>query len=373
MNKLLDKSKCNILIVDDIARNIQIVGNILRKENYQISYAQSGKAALERVENNQFDLILLDIMMPELNGFELCDILKKKPNTKDIPIIFLTAKSDVESTIEGFKKGAVDYITKPFNGTELLARIENHLALRQARQELALLNASKDKFFSIIAHDLKNPISAFENVTSLLNDKYDLLDENEKKEFIKMLKESANNVYDLLENLLDWSRTQTGRIQFEPSELELFRIIDTNINLLSVSAKKKDIEIQNNIEKSMKVYADNNMINTVVRNLVSNAIKFTNLGGIIKINQKLNDNFVKVEVIDNGVGISPENLDKLFKIDFNVSEKGTDNESGTGLGLILCKEFIEKHNGEIGALSEIGIGSNFFFTLPIYESIMSND
>lgn len=362
--KLKNKYKYNILVVDDIARNIQIVGNILRKEGYQISFAQDGNIALERVADNKFDLILLDIMMPGLDGFHVCDILKQDPNTHDIPIIFLTARTDVDSTIEGFHRGAVDFITKPFNGTELLARVETHLALRVSQMELAKLNSSKDKFFSIIAHDLKNPIFAFNHVASLLNDEYDNLDENEMKEFIKMLKDSSKNISELLENLLDWSRTQTGKMKFEPQYLEIFRLAESNIGLAQMSAGKKSITLYNKINPKCTVFADNNMLNTVIRNLISNAIKFTPDNGSITIQQTDYEDFIKFSVIDTGVGIAPENIDKLFRIDSTITEKGTNEESGTGLGLILCKEFIEKHNGKIGVASELGNGSEFFFTLP---------
>lgn len=368
--KLQDKSKFNILVVDDIARNIQIVGNILRKEGYQISFAQDGNIALERVANNKFDLILLDIMMPGLDGYKVCDILQENPNTCDIPIIFLTAKTDVDSTIEGFSHGAVDYITKPFNGTELLARVETHLSLRDSKNELAKLNASKDKFFSIIAHDLKNPIFAFNHVASLLNDDYDNLTEEEKKEFIKMLKDSSNNISELLENLLDWSRTQTGKIKFEPQDIEIYRIAQSNIGLAQMAADKKTIKMINNLNPKTNVYADNNMLNTVLRNLISNAIKFTPDNGEIRLEQTQEEGYFKFSVIDNGVGIAPHNLEKLFKIDTNVTEKGTNQESGTGLGLVLCKEFIEMHNGEIGVNSELGKGTEFYFTLPAVNNII---
>lgn len=364
MNKLQDKSKFNILIVDDIARNIQIVGNILRKEGYQISFAQDGKSALERVESSSFDLILLDIMMPEMDGFEVCDKLRAKPVSRDIPIMFLTAKNDVDSTLEGFKHGAVDYITKPFNGTELLARVETHLALRDSRNELAKLNASKDKFFSIIAHDLKNPIGTFSNVSTLLNDEYDELSEEDKREFIKMLKDSSKNISELLENLLQWSRAQTGRINYEPLPIELHRIVHTNMDLMRMSADKKQIALNNNIDKNFLITADHNMITTVLRNLISNAIKFTEKNGEVNVDAQKNDGHVSIYVKDTGVGISDEDKRKLFKIDKSISSVGTNDETGTGLGLILCKEFVEMHGGEIGVESELGEGSVFHFTIP---------
>lgn len=155
-----DDKKFSILIVDDVPKNIQMVANVLREEGYQMAFARSGDAALRHTETILFDLILLDIMMPEMNGYEVCEKLKQNPKTKEIPVIFLTAKTDTENVLKGFELGAVDYVTKPFNMSELLARVKTHLELREARQKLQELNATKDKFFSIIAHDLKNPFNA---------------------------------------------------------------------------------------------------------------------------------------------------------------------------------------------------------------------
>jgi two-component system sensor histidine kinase/response regulator len=367
MNKLKDKSTFNILIVDDVPRNIQIVGNILRKEGYQIAFAQNGKAALERVHSDKFDLILLDIMMPEMDGFEVCEKIVNDPVTSDIPVIFLTAKADIDSTIKGFSLGAVDYITKPFNGVELLARVETHLALKRSREVLAETNAAKDKFYSIIAHDLKNPVGAFKNVSYFLNDEYDNLTDEEKREFILMMRDSSKNLVDLLENLLQWSRSQTGRINFQPDIVDISSLVQSNIDLMKMTADKKNIKLINNFDKSITIFADMNMINTVLRNLISNAIKFTPFDGSITIDYDMDDESIKVKVRDTGVGISPENIEKIFKIDSTHTTAGTQNESGTGLGLILCREFIEKHGGEMNVESEINKGSEFYFTLPIND------
>lgn len=357
-----------ILIVDDVTRNIQVVGSILRKSHFGVAYAQSGIRALELAQENNYDLILLDVMMPEMNGFEVCKRLKANEKTKDIPVIFLTAKSDTESMVKGFELGGVDYIIKPFNGTELVARVKNHLDLKIAKQQLADSNSAKDKFFSILAHDLKNPLSTFKNVTELLRDNFDILNKEEQLKLLDTINATSNSLYELLENLLNWSRSQTGRIQFNPMLIDLKWIVNNNLSLLETAAETKSISLEINIPDNMMIFADTNMLNTIIRNLVSNAVKFTNENGKIRISAEVyDDNFVMLMISDTGVGINEEDLDKLFRIDIHYTKKGTNQESGTGLGLVLCKEFVEKNGGSITVESQTGVGSTFKMTFPRHQ------
>jgi PAS domain S-box-containing protein len=226
------------------------------------------------------------------------------------------------------------------------------------------LNATKDKFFSIIAHDLRGPFANFRVVTDLLTSSYDELEETEKKEFLELIKDSANNLYSLLENLLDWSRSQRGTMPFNPNEFDFSLIAKNTVNFLKLSADNKNIELINNITDDTYITADVNMITTVIRNLVSNAIKFTANGGQININSTITEKDSIFSVQDNGIGLSKETINKLFRIDTQVTTIGTNDEKGTGLGLILCKEFVEKHGGKIWVESEVGKGSTFYFSLP---------
>ena len=241
--------------------------------------------------------------------------------------------------------------------------------LQEANEELYETNAEKDKFFSIIAHDLKNPLSSFRNVTDYLHDNISDLSEEEFREFIIELNSTAKHVFDLLENLLEWARSQTGKLEYNPQNIDLSYVAKTNIELLKLNAIKKNIELTSDIPHNSYVLADSNMVTTVIRNLVSNAIKFTpeSLHGSKKsihvFSRDIGDKY-EIHVKDNGVGIKEENIGKLFRIDVHHSTNGTSNEKGTGLGLILCKEFVEMHGGEIFVDSEYGKGSDFFFTLP---------
>ena len=251
--------------------------------------------------------------------------------------------------------------------------IEQQKILHQQNIELKESNITKDKFFSIIAHDLKNPVSAFMGVSNFLSQTFHELSNEELKEFLDDVNNSAKQLYELLENLLMWSRCERGLIQYQPAVYELRQFITSNINLLKINADNKNISINYDLDKEYKVYTDANMLNTIIRNLCTNAIKFTHEGGTINIIcREDDDNFCRISVSDNGVGIPKENLEKLFSLQNSVSTTGTKQESGTGLGLILCREFVEKHNGRIWVESTVNVGTTFHFTIPLGTGISAS-
>jgi PAS domain S-box-containing protein len=243
-------------------------------------------------------------------------------------------------------------------------------ALKQSEHKLKELNAAKDKFFSIIAHDIKNPLGTMVGFSDLLINHYDNLNQEQRMESIKGINESSNRLFKLLENLLEWSRSQTGRIDFNPEEIDLSYIVNSCIILLRESAAAKNINLFSEIKQGTQVFVDVDMITAVVRNLISNAIKFTPIDGDIKIITMENDDALTICVSDTGIGICDEDLDKLFRIDISHTTPGTASERGTGLGLILCKEFVERHGGNIWVESQEGEGSTFKFTLPKNAQVM---
>jgi len=237
--------------------------------------------------------------------------------------------------------------------------------LEEYADELKKINSSKDKFFSIIAHDLKNPFITLLGLTeALLEDYYEMKDE-EILEYISQLRKTSKSAYQLLENLLQWSRSQTGRLKIEPSKFDIYTIIEEILTLTSTASLSKKITVQNLVPANLHVFADREMIKTVIRNLLTNAIKFTNEEGLVSLSSEIGDVQVKIVIEDNGIGIEESLLSNIFSLDRNYSTPGTKNEDGTGLGLILCKEFIEKNNGNIWVESKQGKGSKFIFTLPI--------
>jgi len=235
--------------------------------------------------------------------------------------------------------------------------------------ELNELNASKDKFFSIIAHDLKNPFSNIIGLSAALKEEIRSGDPDMNEEFADLINTSAVRTLKLLENLLEWAKSQTGNLLYHPVSIKLNEIYNEEFELLSEMAIAKNIQLLSSIPANLEIKADRNMIRTVLRNLISNALKFTHKGGQIEINAVADEKQVEISVSDNGIGMTKSTIDKLFKIDANLSTNGTEDEKGTGLGLFLCKEFIDKHGGKIWVESEAGRGSIFKFILPLEISI----
>ena len=242
----------------------------------------------------------------------------------------------------------------------------------QRSKELTELNASKDKFFSVLAHDLKSPFLPLLGWLDLLSEMVDTASPDKVKRTIEVTRRTAQNIYNLLENLLSWSKIQMKRIEYRPKELDLKMVIDLNMMLLGTVAFNKGIKLHNEVNQSIQVYADEDMLHTVIRNLVSNAIKFTAMGGEIVISatpQSVgNMPYLEVAVADTGVGISPNELAKLFRLDIYHTTLGTAQEKGTGLGLVMCKEMIEQNLGQIWIESEINQGTVVKFTIPLAQN-----
>ena len=247
---------------------------------------------------------------------------------------------------------------------DITAQKEVENALKESKKKLQELNIAKDKFFSIISHDLRSPFNSIIGFSEILFNETEDFNKAEIKEMAKSIYITSQETYNLLNNLLEWSGTQTGRIKIEPAETGIYDIVLSTVVLLNDNAKKKNITVSVDIPEQLQVFADLNMINTVIRNLLSNAIKFTHEKGCIKIGARDTGKSVEITVADTGVGIKPEDIKKLFLIDANFSTTGTANEKGTGLGLILCEEFIALNNGDIRVESEIGKGSKFIVSFP---------
>lgn len=242
---------------------------------------------------------------------------------------------------------------------------EQNEQIQNQTKLLRELNITKDKFFTIIAHDLKNPIGSYKNITGFMHDNFEELTKDEIKEFIETMYNSSVNLQELLEQLLEWSKLQSNKIQTNFTTFDITKILESNISLLQNIAQQKNINLELINKENIYVEADMNMINTVIRNLLSNAIKFTNFNGRIIVNSKINNDEVIVIIKDNGVGMSEKTLNSLFDLAEKKSLPGTNNEKGTGLGLILCKEFVERNNGKIWVESKLGEGSTFYFTVKL--------
>ena len=253
-------------------------------------------------------------------------------------------------------------LVQKHRANQLLASQKDEIDVKN--DDLKELNATKDKFFSIISHDLKSPFNAILGFSSMLLAKHNSFDPNEREEAIKYVNTSAESAFKLLENLLTWSKSQSGKMEYSPQRLNLSHSVSETIEDLQGQADEKEVTILNKVSNYSEVFADKNMLSMILRNLTSNALKFTHKGGQVSVKAERRIEDTLVSVSDTGVGISEEILSKLFTISENISTKGTNNEKGTGLGLILCKEFVEQHGGTIWAESEVGKGTTFYFTIP---------
>ncbi len=557
------ESAPSILIVDDTPHNLRLLSEILHDQGYSVRLLREGRLVMTSVLYSPPDLILLDIMMPDMNGYEVCEQLKADERTRQIPVIFLSALTDVAAKVKAFAAGGVDYIAKPFKKEETLLRIYTQVTLQQAKQQLqqqnanlqqeisvrkqtehelqrrnrelslvnhigqlfsssldldqvlvtALqevqrllnvvstsiwllipetgeiecsqiigpgseqlhylrlpaaqgitgwaathgetiispdvwddprhyvtggtreespvrsmvsiplkvkgnvigvlnlvdpqvdrfteedvrfvepiasaaaiaienarlytevkdknvqlqeLNASKDKFFSIISHDLRSPFNTLLGFAQLLVEKVEHATREQLYSHASRMLSSAERLYALLENLLTWSRLQRGMMEYHPSPLDMSDIAEDNVLLFRPKAEEKGVTLINSISEGTSAYGDFSMVKTVVRNLLSNALKFTRGGDSITLTASHQDAWLFISVADTGIGISKENVEKLFRLDVHHSSPGTAGERGTGLGLLLCQELVQKNGGKIWVESEIGQGTTFRFLLPLH-------
>ncbi len=539
-----------ILVVDDNETNLRVIVEYLRGFGFKLLMAMNGQLCLKIAQARRPDIILLDVMMPELDGFETCERLKATEVTRDIPVIFMTALTSEDDKVRGFEVGAVDYVTKPIQQREVLARVNTHLqllhflrqeqhrraeeqrqreiavslrqvskvlnstlnqaqllqiimeqlgrvvpfdgaaiflhenqrlilsqgigfgatymgnsvlltdkssgvmvfnsqkpmlimdtkhdarwqawtetnpilswmgaplvledeaigvltvdsftthkyneadvsilqifanhaavAIRNARlyslvqqvnEQLIKLNADKDKFFSIVAHDLKGPFLPLLGNLELMQEMALTLKPTDVEAMSAASYRSAKRVFELLENLLCWARLQMGRMEYDPQRVNLSEIVTKTVELLADNAKVKQINLDNQVQPETWVYADNYMLDTVIRNLSSNALKFTPQGGQVTISahslsEETPGRFVEVSIADTGVGLPPQVKEKLFKIDQYVTTIGTNKETGTGLGLIICQEMVVKSGGRIWVESEVGQGTTVHFMVRLDE------
>ncbi|MBN2006833.1 MAG: response regulator [Anaerolineae bacterium] len=365
-----DPRKYTLLVVDDTPANLGVAADYLEMCGFEIITATSGENGLDKAARLHPDLILLDVMMPGVNGFEACRRLKADKTTQDIPVIFMTALVSEDDKVQGFEAGGVDYVTKPILHRELLARVTTHLRIQDQARQLIELNAGKDKFFSILAHDLRGPFGPLLQLSEILAGEAVKGETQNVQSLSARLHEGAEVVYQLLENLLQWARIQQGRMPYAPETLSLAEMAEQVFRLLYDVATQKNIMLQSQVGAEVKVQGDAAMLNAVLRNLVSNAIKFTPQGGRVTTQACLSKRsvagkWVEVLVCDTGVGMSPEDQSKLFRLDVHHSTEGTAQEQGTGLGLLVCREMVEKHGGELWVESTVGQGTKMHFTLPL--------
>ena len=395
-----------ILLVDDNENNLLSIEVVLEKEKYEFYRASSGREALRiLLKEEDFTLILLDVKMPIMDGYETAELIYQRDKLKQIPIIFITAHDYEEAAIfKGYQAGAVDFIRKPFNPeilrskvavfTELYRKnqllqqqeerlqaingelvqlnqdleqrvLERTLELENLNHELQALNLSKDKFLSVISHDLRNPLTSLLASSESLSRDSEKLRPEQVRLFSGIINKTSQRILNQLNELVEWAKNQREKTSFRPEKLHLVQGINESLELLRANAAQKEVKLENNTMEGIYVHADALMLRSILQNLVTNAIKFTPFGGgaVIVSAQPL-DEMVEICIQDFGVGMTQNTKDMLFGQLNSASLLGTNQEKGTGLGLMLVKDFVAQHGGRILVESEPDKGTCFRFTMP---------
>ena len=377
-----------ILIVDDVSKNIQILGNILSQKNYQIAYAQNGEQALNICERQDFDLILLDIMMPGLDGYEVCKRLKSNPRTSEIPVIFLTAKADLDSIIKGFDIGGQDYITKPFNAAELLARVNNHLLIKTQREELkkvnseledrvsertaelqdanrklSLLDQAKSNFLSVISHEIRTPLNGVIGLTELLN-QTDI--DQHQKEYLENLKDVSKRLVKFSNTALLITTLKIDKYNPEILPVSINTLIDNSVKEFNKAEPLSTLQITTSFpEESLLIKADSDLMRTCFTMIIDNASRFAGSNANLKISYHLKNNKLNIDFVDDGPGFTDASLSSLFEL---FSAGDILHNEGTGLGLAAVKLALDANDASIDVCNIKSGGAKVTISTDYIES-----
>lgn len=365
-----------LMVVDDVPRNVQIVGNVLVDAGYEVILCIGPEEALESLETQRPELILLDVRMPGMDGFELLARIRRDADLDDVPVIFLTAATELESIVRGFREGAVDYVTKPFQAEELLARVRTHIELRAARRALRDANArlvaldrERTEFVAMAAHDLRSPLNVCALYGELLGDAI-APDDVTARGYVTQLTKSVKDMSYLIGKFLDAQAAEDG-LPLQLERVDAARLVDELFVRYRPVCQKKGVIARLEADSPIPLQTDRTLFLRCVENLLSNAIKFSPVGAELAIRVERVGERVRVEVDDQGPGITEHDRAKLFSKYGRLAAKPTGDEPSTGLGLFTVKRLIGRLGGEVGCRSEVGRGSTFFLELELLAGCSS--
>ncbi len=361
--------KPKVFIVDDVEYNLILLEQIFLGCNYDVRTSISSKASLKILESYSPDIFLIDVMMPEMNGFDLCVEIKKIPHLKKVPILFISAISEMDAKLEGLRVGAVDYIIKPFENEEVIERTNIHLKIYFLEKEnekmidsLNQTNKEKDRLMSIISHDMKSPITSIMIYSEIMKNSEKVLEKEKLFKYSNSIYDSCRKILEMINELNEVSKISANLNDIIITKFKLIEFTKNLVNLAEPQFQKKNIDFNLEFQNpDLEVNLDERKLNHIFSNLISNSIKFTDINGKIKIKQSLLDNkILKIEISDNGVGIAPELIPTLFDKFSKSQRKGTLGEVGSGLGMFITKDFVENLGGKISVKSELNLGTKVY-------------
>lgn len=367
----IDVELPKIVIIDDNPSNILLAATLLKKMDYQVFTALDGNSGIEVVNHIKPDLILLDIMMPELDGYQVCEILKKNPDTAEIPVVFLTALKQTENLVKSFEVGGVDYISKPFKKDELIARVKTHIDLKRSRDiilsqnhRLHKLNDEKNSLMHITAHDLKNPLQGISGLVEMLQYHRSEIDDEEYESICQSINASTMHALEIINDLLDAHAIEHGKFQFKLEKTDVSALFNELYEHFDSTAKEKILNLQFEYSQNIFVMADLSKFKRVLENIISNAIKFSpeDKNIFVKVSDQVDHIIISIK--DEGPGFTEEDKTKLFTKFSKLSAKPTAGESSSGLGLSIVKALVEAMDGKIELESEAGNGAEFKVFMP---------
>jgi signal transduction histidine kinase len=383
-----------ILLVDDTPVNLDAISTVLIDAGYEVSVATSGERALQNLQRRASDLILLDVMMPGIDGFETCERIKANPKTANIPIIFMTSLIDINNKIKGFKCGAVDYISKPFQEQEILARVKTHIQLRllthnleqQVAEQTASLktanvalekaNISKRSFLSTMSKEIRTPIDDILRLAERLQEQTDGTLNAQQVDDLANIEHNGNHLLSLINNTLKLTNIESGQLKLDFDLIVIEDVCRSCLVAIQSLADRKNLKLTLNIEPNLpQISIDERQMRQVILNLLNNAIKFTSAGSVtLSITKTMltdSENLpgIRLAIADTGIGIAPENIQQLFQPFVQIHNLLGERHEGNGLGLILAKQIVELHGGQISVYSIENAGSCFTIELPTRESL----